>query len=101
MASDNDESEALGTSAVCRVCKDGGREDFMILCDVCDRGFHIDCLDPKLPELPQGDWMCPECVEKGYVVVHEQEWYDKYWPSQSRFSQSAVTIPQRNEIKEI
>ena len=69
------EELAFGSSAVCGVCKEGGREDLMLLCDVCDRGWHIDCLDPKLPELPEGDWMCQQCTSEGHVVIHEKEWY--------------------------
>jgi ribosomal protein L37AE/L43A len=32
-----------------------------MLCDGCDRGFHIFCLRPILPRVPAGDWFCPSC----------------------------------------
>ena len=73
-ASSDDAEEALGSSAICGVCKDGGRENYMVLCDVCDRGFHLDCLEPKLTKVPEGDWMCQRCADKGHVVIHEKEW---------------------------
>ena len=34
----------------------------MILCDVCDGGYHLYCADPKLKKVPAGDWICQDCV---------------------------------------
>ena len=31
----------------------------------CDKGFHIFCLQPALPALPQEDWYCKTCEEAG------------------------------------
>jgi hypothetical protein len=33
----------------------------MLLCDACDRGYHIYCLKPRLYEVPAEDWFCPPC----------------------------------------
>lgn len=33
----------------------------MLLCDRCDQGYHMDCLDPPLDEVPIEDWFCPQC----------------------------------------
>lgn len=33
----------------------------MLLCDGCDDGFHMHCLDPALQSIPEGDWYCNEC----------------------------------------
>ena len=46
----------------CTVCRSGHDEDRIILCDTCERGFHIHCLLPPLPEVPEGDWFCPACA---------------------------------------
>lgn len=40
----------------------------MLLCDGCDGGHHLFCLDPPLREVPEGDWYCQACVEQ---AVHE------------------------------
>jgi hypothetical protein len=34
----------------------------MLLCDFCERGYHMTCLDPPLTKVPKGDWACPSCV---------------------------------------
>eukprot|EP00960_Hanusia_phi_P002210 63368-Hanusia_phi.AAC.2 len=49
---------------VCRVCGSGDRDDQLVLCDRCNDGYHMDCLQPKLKTLPEGEWLCPECLKK-------------------------------------
>eukprot|EP00201_Polytomella_parva_P019578 CAMPEP_0175044216 /NCGR_PEP_ID=MMETSP0052_2-20121109/3671_1 /TAXON_ID=51329 ORGANISM="Polytomella parva, Strain SAG 63-3" /NCGR_SAMPLE_ID=MMETSP0052_2 /ASSEMBLY_ACC=CAM_ASM_000194 /LENGTH=585 /DNA_ID=CAMNT_0016307465 /DNA_START=405 /DNA_END=2159 /DNA_ORIENTATION=- len=46
---------------VCELCQGGHHEDKILLCDRCDRGFHIFCLSPPLTSIPEGDWVCPTC----------------------------------------
>ncbi|KAF8561894.1 hypothetical protein P879_04500 [Paragonimus westermani] len=36
----------------------------LLLCDSCDRGFHMSCLEPKMTELPEGTWICPICTPR-------------------------------------
>lgn len=36
--------------------------DRILLCDGCDREFHLYCLNPPLEQVPEGDWYCPDCV---------------------------------------
>ena len=48
----------------CQVCESPARWSKMILCDSCNRGWHIDCLDPPLDKVPEGAWFCPNCAKK-------------------------------------
>ncbi|XP_075715362.1 chromodomain-helicase-DNA-binding protein 3 isoform X2 [Rhinoderma darwinii] len=43
----------------CRVCKDGGE---LLCCDACVSSYHIHCLNPPLPDIPNGEWLCPRCT---------------------------------------
>ena len=54
---------ALVDDLACEQC--GKRNDAaqMILCDTCDRGYHIYCLTPPLQAIPKGDWSCASCLE--------------------------------------
>ncbi|KAK3090335.1 hypothetical protein FSP39_011013 [Pinctada imbricata] len=45
----------------CSFCKKSGREDNMLFCDLCDRGFHMQCCDPPLSRAPKGKWKCNIC----------------------------------------
>lgn len=46
---------------LCEICGHGGREDRMLLCDDCNLGYHMDCLNPPLTEVPSGSWYCDNC----------------------------------------
>ncbi|NWI37210.1 UHRF1 ligase, partial [Picathartes gymnocephalus] len=70
---------------VCKACKDnpnktcrvcachicGGKQDpdKQLMCDECDLAFHIYCLNPPLPRIPDEDWYCPECRNDASEVV--------------------------------
>lgn len=55
----------------CRVCKDGGE---LLCCDTCTSSYHIHCLNPPLPEIPNGEWICPRCmVSPATLCVRERE----------------------------
>ena len=54
---------------VCQVCDKGDGEEFMLLCDGCDDAFHTYCLTPPMPEVPKGDWRCPECVKEVGIQI--------------------------------
>ncbi|KAM6214250.1 bromodomain adjacent to zinc finger domain protein 2A [Rhynchocyon petersi] len=46
----------------CLVCRKGDNDEFLLLCDGCDRGCHIYCLRPKMEAVPEGDWFCAVCL---------------------------------------
>lgn len=54
-------SEEVDNPTFCEVCRQSDREDRMLLCDDCDLGYHLECLDPPLTEIPPGIWYCPVC----------------------------------------
>uniref|UniRef100_A0A8C2JMJ9 Chromodomain helicase DNA binding protein 5 n=1 Tax=Cyprinus carpio TaxID=7962 RepID=A0A8C2JMJ9_CYPCA len=61
---EEDEDEVVGEEEddhmeFCRVCKDGGE---LLCCDTCPSSYHIHCLNPPLPEIPNGEWLCPRCM---------------------------------------
>ena len=48
--------ERSSANVKCRVCRKSDRGDEMLLCDSCDKGFHMYCLKPALKEIPEGFW---------------------------------------------
>ena len=37
--------------------------NWILFCDGgCERAYHTRCLQPPLTEIPDGDWLCPECA---------------------------------------
>ncbi|KAK3250403.1 hypothetical protein CYMTET_40214 [Cymbomonas tetramitiformis] len=45
----------------CEVCSKADGEAEMLLCDTCNKGYHLWCLTPALSEVPEGEWLCPRC----------------------------------------
>jgi len=52
---------------VCQFCSSPHDEDELLLCDGCDDGWHIYCLNPPLSCVPEGEWFCPKCLESRMV----------------------------------
>ncbi|KAF5393073.1 hypothetical protein D9757_001208 [Collybiopsis confluens] len=47
----------------CEICGKKNRGDQMLLCDGCDCGFHMFCLDPPLESIPKSEqWYCYSCL---------------------------------------
>ena len=42
----------------CSVCQDGG---LLIICDGCRLNFHMECVEPPLTAVPEGNWLCGSC----------------------------------------
>uniref|UniRef100_A0AAY4C7W5 Tyrosine-protein kinase BAZ1B n=1 Tax=Denticeps clupeoides TaxID=299321 RepID=A0AAY4C7W5_9TELE len=49
-------------NARCKVCRKKGEDDKLILCDECNKAFHLFCLRPALYRIPAGEWRCPACL---------------------------------------
>ncbi|KAI1289336.1 Histone acetyltransferase KAT6A [Halotydeus destructor] len=45
----------------CANCNDSGDWDFMLFCDMCDKGYHNECHEPPLTKKPSGKWVCSHC----------------------------------------
>uniref|UniRef100_A0A3B4WIL7 PHD-type domain-containing protein n=1 Tax=Seriola lalandi dorsalis TaxID=1841481 RepID=A0A3B4WIL7_SERLL len=50
----------------CEVCQQGGE---LLCCDTCTSSYHIHCLNPPLPEIPNGEWLCPRCTVRCSAVL--------------------------------
>uniref|UniRef100_A0A3B4A691 Tyrosine-protein kinase BAZ1B n=1 Tax=Periophthalmus magnuspinnatus TaxID=409849 RepID=A0A3B4A691_9GOBI len=42
-------------------CTSPGDDEKLILCDECNKAFHLFCLRPALYRIPVGEWLCPAC----------------------------------------
>ena len=60
-------------SLPCDVCGSPEDEQYMMLCDSCNHGWHTYCLNPKLEAIPEGSWVCPRCQMHGITAEHIPE----------------------------
>lgn len=57
----------------CVVCNLPNRPTKMIMCDSCDKPFHLSCLSPPMASIPKGEWICSNCiVGNGYYGFREE-----------------------------
>ncbi|EPY53821.1 Lid2 complex subunit [Schizosaccharomyces cryophilus OY26] len=45
----------------CEFCGLDTNPESILLCDGCERAYHISCLDPPLSSVPKDDWYCNTC----------------------------------------
>ena len=48
---------------ICEVCGITHKDEDLILCDSCDKGYGLQCLKPRMLEAVDGEWICSLCVD--------------------------------------
>lgn len=49
-------------SKECQMCDVMDDDSKFVICEECERGFHIYCVKPAIEYMPRGEWFCTECV---------------------------------------
>ncbi|XP_075742048.1 uncharacterized protein LOC119177930 isoform X2 [Rhipicephalus microplus] len=77
-SSGGEESEPEQDEKPCAKCGKGDHPEWILLCDVCDAGYHTSCLKPALMIIPDGDWFCPPCDHRKLCekLMEELKLYD-------------------------
>ena len=39
------------------------KNNLILVCDLCDRHVHQQCCEPRVREIPDGDWFCGSCAQ--------------------------------------
>ena len=56
----------------CEQCRSGERSEELLLCDKCDKGYHMKCLRPIVVRVPIGSWICNKCSGDGQRRVRSR-----------------------------
>ncbi|KAG7580253.1 Methyl-CpG DNA binding [Arabidopsis suecica] len=51
--------------ASCAACGRPESTELVVVCDACERGFHLSCINDGVEAAPSADWMCSDCVTGG------------------------------------
>ncbi|XP_076846927.1 remodeling and spacing factor 1 [Brachyhypopomus gauderio] len=62
--SESERSDELPPEDACKHCGLPNHPELILLCDLCDSGYHTACLRPPLMIIPDGEWFCPPCQHK-------------------------------------
>ena len=52
----------------CAICGDGGS---LLICDGCEGEYHMECCRPALRHVPEGQWLCDECVDRRFLAARQ------------------------------
>ncbi|XP_006350981.1 probable Histone-lysine N-methyltransferase ATXR5 isoform X2 [Solanum tuberosum] len=66
--SEEEEEDDYG-EVVCEQCGSGERPEELLLCDKCNKGFHMLCLRPIVVRVPIGPWHCPHCSGDQHRII--------------------------------
>ncbi|KAG0563907.1 hypothetical protein KC19_8G068600 [Ceratodon purpureus] len=72
---------------ICEQCHSGAHEKSMLLCDRCNRGWHLYCLSPPLSAIPHGNWYCLECLASENESFGFAQGRDHSYESFQRFAE--------------
>ncbi|XP_016402965.1 remodeling and spacing factor 1-like [Sinocyclocheilus rhinocerous] len=61
---ESDQSNEIPPEDACKHCGLTNHPELILLCDMCDSGYHTACLRPPLMIIPDGEWFCPPCQHK-------------------------------------
>lgn len=61
---EQEEDKDSYSDVTCEKCGSGEGDDELLLCDKCDRGFHMKCLRPIVVRVPIGPWLCLDCSDQ-------------------------------------
>lgn len=86
---------------MCEICLRGDNGTSMLLCDDCNRGYHMFCLDPPLTTIPKSQWFCPPCLvgtgnDFGFDDGETHSLHS-FWQRAELFRNSWWSIKKRNE----
>lgn len=87
----------------CVICKsvEDRKNNQIILCDDCNRGFHALCLNPHLLEIPKEEWYCGDCKEKRTAISAENAFKQSINPN-ALAVESQISLEEINKlIKEV
>jgi transposase InsO family protein len=79
----------------CRQCGGKGQATSMLVCDQCNCGWHMGCLVPALTVVPEGAWICPDCVDMGIQLEDVIERQKLYYPQEE--SRPDLEMPSRKK----
>ncbi|KAL1218173.1 Histone-lysine N-methyltransferase ATXR6 [Cardamine amara subsp. amara] len=98
------DSDSDMDNTVCEECSSGKQPAKLLLCDKCDKGFHLFCLRPILVSVPKGSWFCPSCskhqIPKSFPLVQTKiiDFFRiKRSPDSSQISTSSDSIGKKRK----
>jgi hypothetical protein len=63
--------------AGCVVCSTVDNPESILICDGCESEYHLECLQPPMAAVPEGDWFCATC--RAVVLIYPKAELGMTW----------------------
>eukprot|EP00052_Salpingoeca_macrocollata_P019996 m.167358 g.167358 ORF g.167358 m.167358 type:complete len:422 (+) comp21125_c3_seq3:80-1345(+) len=57
----------------CQICDKKNKQKELLICDRCDRGLHMGCAVPQVPDVPKGPFFCDSCRYDSRLRSHHKQ----------------------------
>jgi hypothetical protein len=94
----------------CEYCNRFGTQEDLVICDQCEKAFHLSCLEPPLSEPPNFEWNCVQCIKSfGNDFGFEDRSEKRTWPEfesyacefkKKYFEERNITNPTARQVEE-
>ncbi|ODV86829.1 hypothetical protein CANARDRAFT_27214 [[Candida] arabinofermentans NRRL YB-2248] len=51
------------SGSACEICSLKDDPSHILICDDCEKNYHMRCLSPPLTKIPKNDWFCDDCLK--------------------------------------
>ncbi|KAI5405841.1 PHD finger protein EHD3 isoform X2 [Lathyrus oleraceus] len=55
----------------CNCCGERADGTDCLVCDSCEKVYHLSCIEPAVKEIPHKSWYCANCTTSGFGSPHE------------------------------
>ncbi|KAM1937507.1 hypothetical protein FF1_015226 [Malus domestica] len=87
-------------SCLCRNCLIDKDDDMIVLCDGCDHGYHLYCMEPPRTSIPAGKWFCKKCDTGIKAIRKARKAYDKKEKTQRAKSEGLKKLNEKGDNRE-
>ncbi|KAM1840540.1 hypothetical protein ACFX14_015247 [Malus domestica] len=86
-------------SCLCRNCLID-KHDMIVLCDGCDHGYHLYCMEPPRTSIPGRKWFCKKCDTGIKAIRKARKAYDKKEKTQRAKSEGLKKLNEKGDDRE-
>ncbi|KAM1389121.1 hypothetical protein ACFX2I_017144 [Malus domestica] len=87
-------------SCLCRNCLIDKDDDMIVLCDGCDHGYHLYCMEPPRTSIPAGKWFCKKCDTGIKAIRKARKAYDKKEKTQRANCEGLKKLKEKGDDRE-
>ncbi|XP_076268643.1 bromodomain adjacent to zinc finger domain 2B toutatis isoform X4 [Rhynchophorus ferrugineus] len=70
----------------------------LLVCEICPRAYHTDCIQPQITKVPRGKWYCSNCISKKPQKKNVKKNHNKSKDNESTDQLPASPAPSHSSV---